>query len=103
MLDLQLPGVYYYENIEGGHGGAADNKQRAFMSTLMFSFLHQVLVEGSLAAKLAARPPQDGGRRTVANILHRAHAIRGLPKWVAPVLSLLAIATLAVRQRSRLH
>jgi prolyl oligopeptidase len=23
--------VFYCENIEGGHGGAADNKQRAFM------------------------------------------------------------------------
>ena len=28
MLDLDIPDVYYYENIEGGHGGAADNKQR---------------------------------------------------------------------------
>jgi prolyl oligopeptidase len=26
--------VLYYENIEGGHGGAADNKQRAFMDAL---------------------------------------------------------------------
>ncbi len=43
MLDLQLPGVYYYENIEGGHGGAADNKQRAFMSTLAYDFLDQTL------------------------------------------------------------
>jgi prolyl oligopeptidase len=24
--------VLYYENIEGGHGGAADNKQQAFMN-----------------------------------------------------------------------
>ena len=43
MLDLQLPGVYYYENIEGGHGGAADNKQRAFMATLAYDFLEQTL------------------------------------------------------------
>lgn len=35
--------VVYYENIEGGHGGAADQKQRAFMSTLMWSFLEQRL------------------------------------------------------------
>jgi prolyl oligopeptidase len=26
--------VYYYENIEGGHGGAADAKQSAFMTSL---------------------------------------------------------------------
>jgi prolyl oligopeptidase len=31
--------VLYYENIEGGHGGAADNKQRAFMSALEFTYL----------------------------------------------------------------
>lgn len=35
--------VYYYENIEGGHGGAADNKQRAFMKTLEWSFLWDTL------------------------------------------------------------
>ena len=29
----------YYENIEGGHGGAADNRQRADMLALEFSFL----------------------------------------------------------------
>ena len=26
MCDLRIGNVYYYENIEGGHGGAADNK-----------------------------------------------------------------------------
>jgi prolyl oligopeptidase len=31
--------VVYYENIEGGHGGAADNKQAAFMSALAYTFL----------------------------------------------------------------
>jgi prolyl oligopeptidase len=29
----------YYENIEGGHGGAADNAQQAFMNALAFAFL----------------------------------------------------------------
>ena len=29
----------YYENIEGGHGGAANNKQAAYMSALAYSFL----------------------------------------------------------------
>ncbi len=33
----------YYENIEGGHGGAADNQQRADMMALEFSFLWQRL------------------------------------------------------------
>jgi prolyl oligopeptidase len=31
--------VLYYENIEGGHGGAADNKQSAFMWALAYTFL----------------------------------------------------------------
>jgi prolyl oligopeptidase len=32
-----------YENIEGGHGGAADNKQAAFMSALAYTFLWKEL------------------------------------------------------------
>jgi prolyl oligopeptidase len=35
--------VLYYENIEGGHGGAADNKQRAFMDALGWMFLEREL------------------------------------------------------------
>jgi len=31
--------VRYYENIEGGHGGAANNAQSAHMSALAFTFL----------------------------------------------------------------
>jgi prolyl oligopeptidase len=33
----------YYENIEGGHGGAADNAQRADMSALEYAFLWRAL------------------------------------------------------------
>lgn len=36
----------YYENTEGGHGGAADNKQRAYMSALAYTFLWQTLTKG---------------------------------------------------------
>jgi prolyl oligopeptidase len=35
--------VLYYENIEGGHGGAADNAQRAHLQALEFSYLWQQL------------------------------------------------------------
>jgi len=35
--------LLYYENIEGGHGAAADNAQRADMMALEFSFLWQQL------------------------------------------------------------
>jgi prolyl oligopeptidase len=35
--------ILYYENIEGGHGGAADNKQMAFMKALDYAFLIKTL------------------------------------------------------------
>jgi prolyl oligopeptidase len=35
--------VLYYENIEGGHGGAADNTQRAHMQALEFAHLWRQL------------------------------------------------------------
>jgi prolyl oligopeptidase len=35
--------VQYYENIEGGHAGAADNAQTAFRSALIYEFLHRTL------------------------------------------------------------
>jgi prolyl oligopeptidase len=35
--------ILYYENLEGGHGGAADHRQRAFMRALEFTFLRRQL------------------------------------------------------------
>jgi prolyl oligopeptidase len=43
--------VRYYENIEGGHAGAADNKQAAFKSALMFEFLWRTIGVASPAAQ----------------------------------------------------
>jgi prolyl oligopeptidase len=37
--------VRYYENIEGGHGGSANNAQAAHMSALGFTFLWKQLAE----------------------------------------------------------
>jgi prolyl oligopeptidase len=42
MLEAKQP-VLYYENIEGGHGGAANNKQSAHMNALAYAFLWQKL------------------------------------------------------------
>ena len=41
MAKLEALGhpALYYENIEGGHGGAATNKQQAFMQSLAWTFL----------------------------------------------------------------
>jgi len=36
----------YYENLEGGHGGAADPKQQAFMTSLWISFLWKTVGKG---------------------------------------------------------
>jgi len=35
--------VYYYENVEGGHAGAADAKQSAFMTALAYDFMFATL------------------------------------------------------------
>jgi prolyl oligopeptidase len=43
--------VLYYENIEGGHGGAANNKQAAFMSALAYTFLLKELAPPSGTVK----------------------------------------------------
>ncbi len=37
--------VTYYENLEGGHAGAADNVQQAFMSALQYQFLWKHLYD----------------------------------------------------------
>ena len=42
-LEVAGHDVRYYENIEGGHTGAADNSQTAFRSALIFEFLHRTL------------------------------------------------------------
>ena len=45
MAKMEAAGkdVRYYENIEGGHGGAANNKQSAHMNALAYTFLWQQL------------------------------------------------------------
>jgi prolyl oligopeptidase len=46
--------VRYYEKIEGGHGGAADNAQAAFNSALTYEFLHRMLNKQTVIAGLGA-------------------------------------------------
>lgn len=41
--------IYYYENIEGGHGGAADAKQSAFMTSLAYDFMFETLTKNAEA------------------------------------------------------
>ncbi len=42
-MEEQGHDVRYYENIEGGQGGAANNRQAAYMQTLAYLFLRQQL------------------------------------------------------------
>ncbi|HZN80129.1 MAG TPA: prolyl oligopeptidase family serine peptidase [Mycobacterium sp.] len=42
-LEAASQPVQYYENIEGGHAGAADNAQTAFRAALIYEFLHRTL------------------------------------------------------------
>ncbi len=44
LLEYGKP-VLSYENIEGGHGGASDNKQKAFMDALGWTFLDRELTD----------------------------------------------------------
>ncbi len=43
LLESQKHDVLLYENIEGGHAGAADNQQQAFMNALSYAFLWKQL------------------------------------------------------------
>jgi prolyl oligopeptidase len=43
MEEMGVKSVWYYENIEGGHAGAADNKQSADMAALEYTFLWKML------------------------------------------------------------
>ena len=64
LLDLGKGATtHYYENIEGGHGGAADNKQRAFMQTLAFTFLERTLAGGEGAPAATSRCRWTRARR----------------------------------------
>jgi prolyl oligopeptidase len=56
MLALGQP-VLYYENIEGGHGGAADNAQRAHVQALEMTYLWHRL--GGIASADASALPAD--------------------------------------------
>jgi prolyl oligopeptidase len=47
--------ITYWENTEGGHGGAADAEQQATMQALLYVFLHQHLRRGTASA------PHDAG------------------------------------------
>ena len=44
--NVQNGKLYYYENMEGGHGGAADSKQQAFMTYIYIEFLWQTIGKG---------------------------------------------------------
>jgi prolyl oligopeptidase len=40
--------VYYYENVEGGHGGAVDSRQRAYVTATIYSFLYKTIAASGL-------------------------------------------------------
>ena len=39
MEGMDIPDVWFYENLEGGHGAGADNKQSAHMHAMVYDFL----------------------------------------------------------------
>jgi len=70
--------VLYFENIEGGHGGAANNKQAAYMSALAYTFLRQ-----RTGPPLTSRPPgvvpQHGSREARFNWVQSCHLPSSAP------------------------
>src|SRR5262249_30163657 len=55
-MEAQGHDVLYYENVEGGHGGAANNKEQAFQSALTYTFLWKKLSAPAVKVAAAARP-----------------------------------------------
>jgi prolyl oligopeptidase len=55
--------VSYYENVEGGHGAAADNEQRAFICALTLEFLWRQLAGRRVRAIPRQSSPVDAGER----------------------------------------
>jgi len=53
-MEAQGHDVLYYENVEGGHAGSANNKQTAFMSALAYQFLWNQLGPSAHTAPLDA-------------------------------------------------
>jgi len=53
----KAPAVLYWENTEGGHGGAADNRQRAYMWALTYAFLWRTIGSGAEGPPLVRGPP----------------------------------------------
>lgn len=52
LRDVGHRDLHYYENIEGGHGGAADFKQSAFMTVLYINFMKKTLGLNDLSRKI---------------------------------------------------
>jgi len=65
-MEAQGHDVLYYENLEGGHGGAANNKEEAYQSALAYTFLWK---------KLGANPAPKSAAATTRAALqsHSAH------------------------------
>ncbi len=53
-MEAQGHDVLYFENLEGGHGGAANNKEEAYQSALAYTFLWKKLGPGAPKASAAA-------------------------------------------------
>jgi len=56
LLDAVGADVTYYENVEGGHGGAATNAQAAHMAALAWTFLARRLGLGQAGGPGSAEP-----------------------------------------------
>ena len=69
--------AWYYENIEGGHGAASNNEQRALMAAIEYTFCGSTWEQWGASREPSARPPEGGlapalaGRRAAPRV-HRS-------------------------------
>jgi prolyl oligopeptidase len=65
-MEAQGHDVLYYENTEGGHGGAANNKEEAFQSALTYTFLWKKLSARAGTPPAGTKPAASAGKSGAA-------------------------------------
>jgi len=65
-MEAQGHDVLYYENTEGGHGGAANNKEEAFQSALTYTFLWKKLSARAGTPPAGTKPAASVGKSGAA-------------------------------------
>ena len=99
MKQMGIPGVHYYENVEGGHGGAADNLQRAYMTALAYAFLLKTVGASLEPPRHANGPP--AGLSAGPSAVQPAVPPSAWLKWLAVAVGAVAVVAVCGARRGR--